>query len=271
MRAACRRIADTVDPDGTDRAHTCDQSGRGPGGADVRRELFLSSTIDGLWDLRATLDAVTGERMRGLLDVLSTPDPADTPPDRKRSPAQRRHDALDTILRSAEEHPDLPSAHGARPHVLLTLDLATLLDGPDQASRSARLRSGIDIDVDRAVRLLSDAKTSAVAMWGPFRPVAFGRTRRVLPGWLRPVLHATHGTCRGPGCDRPAAWTQAAHVQAWGDGGDTDYDLTLPLCHAHHRLVDDSGWNVDLDPDTATATWSSPDGHTIIRTHPPPP
>ncbi|MFN2557944.1 MAG: DUF222 domain-containing protein, partial [Nitriliruptorales bacterium] len=87
VAVACRHIAEMVDRDGTEA-----QPHAGP---DQRRELYHSQTIDGLWDLRATLDPLTGERLHAMLNALATPDPAATPDEEHRSPAQRRHDAFD--------------------------------------------------------------------------------------------------------------------------------------------------------------------------------
>ena len=106
---------------------------------------------------------------------------------------------------------------------------------------------------------------------GPWRSVAVGRTHRVLPDWLRPLLAVTHRHCRGPGCDRPIAWTQAAHLDAWKSGGDTDLARTLPACGPHHRLIDITGWTIHYDPDTGRATWTRPDNAYTTTTEPPEP
>lgn len=242
-----------------------------PGGPAAARGLYHARIIDGLGDLRATLDPATAERLETLLDAYRRPDPADTDP--PRSPAQIRHDAFDAILRAAEEHPRAPRVQGARPHLVVFADLFTILGRPDLASRpTTRLGSGRPVDLARVAHLLEEAGATGVLGLGPFRPVAFGRTRRVLPDWLRPALAMVHATCRGPGCDRPAAWTQAMHLGgAWAAGATTELDTTAPGCHAHHRLVDVVGWRVDLDPDTAVATWVSPDRRTTVVTRPPDP
>ncbi|MFN2556358.1 MAG: adenylate/guanylate cyclase domain-containing protein, partial [Nitriliruptorales bacterium] len=63
------------------------------------------------------------------------------------------------------------------------------------------------------------------------------------------------------------AWTDAAHLDAWHQGGRTDLHRTVPACPGHHDLMDLAGWKVELDPHTATCTWTSPDGRTVICTH----
>jgi hypothetical protein len=258
---ACQRIADMVDPDGTG------VTGVDGGGTDVRRQVRCVRTVDGLGDLQATLDPVTADRLDALLAALDGPPATDDP----RSAGQRRHDAFDALLRAAEQHPDLPTVHGAKPHVLLTIDLMTLLGNQALASRSTRTRSGTELPLERALELLDEAKLTAVLMCGPFRPVGVGRTFRTLPAWLRPLKELIHGHCRGPGCDRPIAWTDAAHLNDWAKGGLTDLLDTLPACPGHHELMDKAGWNVTYDPDTAICQWTSPDGQTTILTHPPDP
>ncbi|MPZ87681.1 MAG: hypothetical protein GEU81_06305 [Nitriliruptorales bacterium] len=121
----------------------------------------------------------------------------------------------------------------------------------------------------RARRLALESKVTAVLTMGPWRIVNVGRTHRTLPPWLRAVLEMVHRHCRGPGCDRPLAWTQAHHEHAWEHGGQTDLNATIPLCQAHHDLITTGRWHVTFDPDTGVCTWTGPDGHTI-RTHRPP-
>lgn len=113
-----------------------------------------------------------------------------------------------------------------------------------------------------------DAKVTMVATMGPWRPVSVGRTQRVLPGWLRPVLARVHQRCQGPDCDRPVGWTQAHHVIAWEDSGHTDLVKMVQLCVRHHDLVTNGRWHVEYAPDTGVCTWTAPDGRRI-RTHPP--
>ncbi|MGZ4619080.1 MAG: HNH endonuclease signature motif containing protein [Frankiaceae bacterium] len=55
--------------------------------------------------------------------------------------------------------------------------------------------------------------------------------------------------CAFPGCDRPARWTQAHHIEHWSDGGATATDNCVLLCAAHHRAVHHSGWRVRIEPD----------------------
>jgi hypothetical protein len=41
--------------------------------------------------------------------------------------------------------------------------------------------------------------------------------------------------CRVPGCDR-SRWLHIHHIEHWEDGGGSDTENLLALCHRHHRL-----------------------------------
>jgi hypothetical protein len=423
LRHAIKRLRDLTDPDGTPAPDDGDAAGDpadgdgpvDPGhavGAHPDRELHLSESFDGLGLLDATLDPYVRESLQVLLDAFHTADPADTPPEERRSPAQARHDAfaamLDTLLRAD----GVPTVQGRRPHVLLTVDLTGLLglpvghplaptalavlaqavgvhlpgitddaelvapelrrqlaaelqalhgdpgvdgpraedagsgacrvgttarpgggsavtvtppasrDGADRGSglgpkspalgderegrpagapptpvpastapapspppappratdptglhRPPRFGSGTPVPIAHVRELLLTAATiQTVLTLGPWRPVNVGSTHRTLPAWLRTVLIAMHEHCRGPDCDRPAAWTDAHHNERpWAGSRETDLNDTLPLCGFHHDLVTSKGWRVRLDRATGACTWTSPSGRTVTTRPPQPP
>lgn len=264
VRTAVARVRDQEDPDGSDASPLPDA------GPDPRRALRLKPSVDGLVEPDGPLDPVTAEWLRTLLDAFDTPDPSDTPADQRRSPAQRRHDALHEMLTKVAAHPDTPTLHGARPHVLAMVDVATLAGVDCQATRAPRLRHGGEITPELARQLTVDARVTAVQTMGPWHPVSVGRSQRTLPAWLREPMQMLHGTCRGPDCDRPASWSEAHHLHAWGEGGHTDLNESVPVCTHHHDLVTHGGWTVTMDPETLVCTWTSPSGR-VRRTRPPPP
>lgn len=160
-----------------------------------------------------------------------------------------------------------PTVNGNKAHLLLMVDLLTLLGRDKAAVFASELRRTGRVSPATIARLGVDAKVTPVFTMGRYRVVAVGQTQRTLPPWLRPMLEMIHRRCRGPDCDRPACWTQAHHQDAFALGGETDLNKTIPLCKAHHDLVTYRGWTVTLDPDTGTCTWSSPTGR-LITTHP---
>ena len=261
LRTAVRFLTDQTDPDGSDPKPLRD-------GPDERRFHDQWLTVDGLMEYRGLCDPGDGELMRAVLDAYEHPDPPGTPAEQRRSAGQRRADALAAALSAASGAEGAPTVHGAKPHILGMLDLAKVMGRADLATFEQRLRYTGEADWSLIERVLADAKFTAVLTLGPWRVVNVGRTHRTLPTALRPMLQMLHRTCRGPTCDRPAAWTQAHHETDWTAGGDTDLNATIALCQAHHDLVTTGGWTVTLDLHTGVCTWTSPDGRTI-QTRPP--
>src|SRR5205807_5091292 len=75
------------------------------------------------------------------------------------------------------------------------------------------------------------------------RSVGIGRRGRVVPGQIARLLRHRDQTCLFPGCERKK-WLKAHHVQHWANGGTTDLENLVLLCHAHHRLVHEGGWSI---------------------------
>jgi hypothetical protein len=264
VRAAVARIRDVEDADGSDSQPLPDA------GPDPRRSFSVRDSIDGLGEIDATLDALTTEWLRTLLDVFDEPDPPDTPTDERRTPAQRRHDAFHAMLTRIGAHPDTPKLQGARPHVLAMIDVSTLIGVDCQATRSPQLRYAGEMTSELARQIAEDARVTAVQTMGPWRPTNVGRHHRTLPPWLREPMQMLHGTCCGPDCDRPATWSEAHHVRAWTADGETSLDNSAPTCSRHHDMVENGGWTVTVDPDTRIATWTSPSGKVVtVRPRPP--
>ncbi|MEX2619585.1 MAG: DUF222 domain-containing protein, partial [Egibacteraceae bacterium] len=116
VRHAVARLVDLDDPDS---AHNPDA----PGG-DALRELRLRAGFQGRGELVGTPDPLTREALTVPLDAFDTPDAAGTPADQRRTPTQRRHDAFAAMLHTLLAQPGLPTVQGARPQILITIDLA---------------------------------------------------------------------------------------------------------------------------------------------------
>jgi hypothetical protein len=127
VKIALRAIIDQVDGDG------CEPQPLIEDGPDARRELWLHRSVDGLWDLRGIHDTLDGEALATVIDAFERPDPPDTPPQRRRSAAQRRADALADACRALLAAGIGPQQHGAKPHIIASVDLLQLL-GIDQAT-----------------------------------------------------------------------------------------------------------------------------------------
>jgi hypothetical protein len=75
-------------------------------------------------------------------------------------------------------------------------------------------------------------------------------------------------TCRFPGCNRPAEFTDLDHRTAFAAGGRTTADNLQCLCRHHHRLKHEGGWKLHRHPD-GSQTWISPTGRRYRETSPP--
>jgi hypothetical protein len=107
-------------------------------------------------------------------------------------------------------------------------------------------------------RLLTHPETGAV--------LSVGNEQYRVPADLRRVLRLRDGTCRFPGCSRPAARSDIDHTDAWEAGGPTDLDNLAHLCRLHHRLKHQTLWAVRQEPG-GVLVWTSPAGKTH-RTYP---
>ena len=72
-------------------------------------------------------------------------------------------------------------------------------------------------------------------------PLYVGRSARTVTGRQFKALVVRDRTCVVAGCHRPPAQCAAHHVQHWADGGPTDLDNLVLLCHQHHHDHHDRG------------------------------
>lgn len=86
-----------------------------------------------------------------------------------------------------------------------------------------------------------------------------GRTAYRPPKALLQYLHSRDGTCRFPGCTRPASSCEPDHTVEWQDGGSTDADNLAMLCRRHHALKSIGAWKYTLDV-AGHLEWRSPLG-----------
>lgn len=221
------------------------------------------------------LPVVAGRTVETALRALTRPDPADTPDDVRRSPTQRRADALEQLARLTLERGDTSQVRAVKPHVTVTVPV-TMLDvgtreAPDTAAAAAgavgTLPDGTIISAETTRRLLCDATVRRLVLDPAGSPLEVGRATRAWSGAQRAALAAVDGGCRGPACDRPFEWTDIHHITWWRQRGRTDIDNGAPLCGRCHDLVHHAGWSLSLDRASRMITWTSPTGRTTT-THP---
>ncbi|MCB9601677.1 MAG: DUF222 domain-containing protein [Sandaracinus sp.] len=92
------------------------------------------------------------------------------------------------------------------------------------------------------------------------------RTRTIPPALARALDVRDAGRCRFPGCNH-RRFLDRHHIEHWSRNGKTKLDNLLTLCSAHHRLVHEGGWTVELDGDEAR--FFRPDGTPLVWPKPP--
>jgi len=220
LRVAVMHLRHCVEPDGVlaeaEQAHQ-------------RRFLHLSQTFGGLFVLDGQFGAEDGATLQTALDALMTP----PGPDDERTASQRRADALVEMATRQLDGGELPCVGGQKPHLLVTVELPALWKQP--GARAAELEWAQPIPAETARRIACDCTLT---------PVVEGEvhgSRKVIPGWKRRALVARDKGCRFEGCDMPAAWTDAHHIQHWIDGGPDELWNLVLLCRRHHRMVHEGG------------------------------
>ncbi len=204
--------------------------------AHERRQLFISECGD-MYRIDGWLELSAGAAVKTAIESLSAPLAADD----NRRPKQRRADALTELAHHALDQGTLPARNGARPHVAVHTTIEGLKG--ELGSRASELADGTPISSKTVQRLACDGVLHRV-LKADSMVVDVGRAKRTAQPAQWRALKARHRTCAWPGCDRPASWTQAHHIELWKDGGRTDLRKMIPLCYYHHRLVHEGGWQV---------------------------
>lgn len=201
------------------------------------RSLDISETFHGMYRVDGWLDAAGGAAFKAAIDSLSRPLGADDP----RTGRQRRADAVVELAHHAMDKGTLPARNGVRPHV----SVHTTIEGlkGEMGDVVSTLGDGTPVSNKTVQRLACDAGLHRI-LKADSVVVDVGRvTRSVSPAQWR-ALKARYKSCRWPGCDRPIGWTSPHHIVFWAEGGRSDLPNLVPLCHHHHRLVHEGGWQV---------------------------
>src|SRR5712671_6267761 len=202
-----------------------------------RRSLKFFRTLDGMVRIEGLFEAEAGRVLRHAVDNLVRGHRLD---ETGRTPEQRRADAL--VELADAYNAGTVTGGRERPQILVTVDVEQLAG---RAGGRALLDTGETITIEAARRLACDADIATVLLKGPSEILDFGRSRRLASNTQYKALVIRDGGCRFPGCDRPPGWTQAHHIVQWPDGGLTDLDNLVLLCHTHHGLIHHQHWRIE--------------------------
>ena len=210
--------------------HAADADGYAEGEADQvqNRRLALNNWIDCTMVLSGVLDAFGGAALRAALEPL----------------AQRsgEHDHRQRGQRLADALVELATGGQGRASIQVTSSVETLLGLAGAPAADAEFSLPISSKI--VERLACDSNLTRVLLDSESAVIDVGRAKRVVSGPARRALAARDGTCRWPGCDRPASLSAAHHIVHWVHGGTTDLDNLILLCHRHHWMVHEGKWQL---------------------------
>ncbi|TFV90084.1 HNH endonuclease signature motif containing protein [Blastococcus sp. CT_GayMR16] len=222
------------------------------------RSLTLSKLIDGRLVIRGELDAVGGEKLQAALESIAQ---AHRPAGDLRTRAQQLGDGIVQLADNALAAGGLPVMRTVKPHVVVTIPLADLVD-PSTGPVAAELGFGATISAGRARWLACDGSITRIVVGPEGQPLDFGRTKRVVPPQLRRAVEHRDKSCVFAGCEAPSYWCDVHHLIHWVYGGETSLENSALLCEQHHTKVH-HGFSVVRQPDGRWRTWR-PDGTEIL-------
>ena len=101
------------------------------------------------------------------------------------------------------------------------------------------------VSIETVERTICGSGTIPVTFDRDGQCIDLGREQRLYSALQRIGLAARDGGCRWPGCDSPASWTEAHHINHWArDHGQTDLADGILLCRHHHLLLHNNHWDI---------------------------
>jgi hypothetical protein len=240
-----RHYREALDPDGAEPDPT------------EGRRLCFAAHADGTLGITGQLDAVGGEKLRAALEALVQ---AGRGPGDLRTRAQQQADALVQLADNALAAGGLPILRTVKPHVVVTVDLADLVD-PAANLGAATTGFGQVLSAARARWLACDASITRIVLGPHGLPLDVGRDKRVVPPHLRRAVEQRDQHCVFAGCSAPRYWCDVHHLLEWLFGGETKLENSALLCERHHTKVH-HGFRVQRDPGGRWHTYR-PDGSEI--------
>ena len=219
---------------------------------------------DGMADIVMHLAADGAAAIMAAVNALASV----TSSDDARTLDQRRADAAVDLACSALRAADLPTHHGARPSIQVTVALSKLLGEDDQPGELAGYGP---IPAGMARRISTDQSgTWRRLITDPAgRLLDYAQTTYEPPADLTRHVIARDQHCVMPGCRRTAWRCELDHGTPYNAGGHTSADNLAPLlCKRHHMLRHHTAWTLTRLPDGAYQ-WRTRTGHRH-RYRPPP-
>lgn len=201
---------------------------------------------DGTSRLSGVLPDAAADRLKAYLNAFSSPrhgnaragdepSPYVDPVTGRRLAGERIRGEAFCALLEAMDPGRMPIHGGAATTIVITMDLDKLraglgwaLTGDNEKLSAAEVR-----------RLACQANLVPAVLGGESEVLDLGRSKRLFTPAQRKALGLTWKSCAIDGCDVPAAWCEAHHLDPWAAGGKTDLANGILICSRHHHYVDD--------------------------------
>lgn len=245
LRSAARTIRDQLDPDGAEarflERHAA-RSFRLWTDADGGHHASAALDDDGYLWLKTVMDAALRPRRGGprFVDAEEKARGAALVDD-PRTNAQLAYDLIMDVLR-AGTLTDAETVFGTRQ---AGVRLVQQVDTKGHASRTALTEDGlIAVPASFAGQRICDSGTAKMTIDTDGNLLNVGREHRLFTTKQRMALSARDGGCRWKGCDRPASYCEAHHIDLYSEGGRTDIDRGILLCRFHHMELHHGQWRI---------------------------
>lgn len=218
---------------------------------------------EGMWNLELRTDAETGAQLdaiiaasyKGLWQV-------DKGSEAERTPQQRYADAITAAILNSSGRDMHPA--GIRPEITVTVDHQWLIDHTNQFDPTYS-SSGIAFTAATLRRLACDAAVLPAVLGGDSELLDLGRSKRTVSKAQRAALRLRDQRCVWPRCDATPDMCDGHHVRHWIWGGPTDLSNLVLLCHTHHRLCHEGGY--EMWADSRNGGWNIHDSSGTPRFH----
>src|SRR6478735_3583790 len=192
---------------------------------------------------RFTLPTLEGAALRKMLLALAAPKHLSaTGAERLPTPEAMGRAFGELILRIPAR--SLPESGGLPATLLVLIDEDSLMG---RVEKAGVLDTGERISAGLARRLACQGEIIPVVLGGDSMPLDIGRGRRFHPKHQRYAMIARDHGCRAEGCDRTHG-LHAHHKTRWTDGGHTNVNDGITLCHWHHMKAHDTSYLTTYQP-----------------------
>jgi hypothetical protein len=256
LASEARAIRDRLDPEGAAARFASRFE---------QRSFRMYSDADGRWAAHIIFDDEAAAWIRAMQDAALRPrrggprfiDPeekaqADRLTEDRRTNDQLAYDLFIDVLRagSLASAEDVFGARQPGVRLVTVVDEATIErdDGTDADQVPATVAhfedDGTTVPSAIADQHACTAGATVVTLDREGNPLFLGRPQRLFTAKQRTALAVRDGGCRWKGCDRPASYCEAHHIDHYKDGGHTDVDRGILLCRYHHMQLHHGKWRI---------------------------